>query len=288
MKKFVIALMVTSTAAIAFAQTAGTGHFRHQGMRHGGFGRIAAKLNLTDAQKQHLKDIRTADRENNKQLYAGFRAKLQELRALKDANDPKAADVKAQIESMQPRTQAARKANREAMLNILTPEQRDQLQQSRAFGRGMKRGMRMGFAAGMNLTDAQKAELKQLRQTARQQNAGLFADAKAKRQELRSLSADDPRASELKAQFQALRPRLEAARQQQHEAFVNILTAEQRAKLEQWKSCASRMVAGTGSRSSIPLPREDAADPAIGGVFLFPPHAKLRPSTCRTAPRFTI
>jgi protein CpxP len=241
MKKFVIALMVTATSAIGFAQTAGPGTFHKHGMDRGSFGHIAAKLNLTDAQKQQMKDIRSADRENNKQLYADFRSKLQELRALKEANDPKAADIKAELESMRPQIQAARKASHEAILNILTPEQRAELKsarQSRGFGgvRGAMHSMRGDFAAKLNLTDAQKAELKQARQTTHEQNAQLFADAKAKRQELRSLSADDPRAADMKAQLQALRPQLEAARKQQHEAFLNVLTAEQRAQLDQWKA----------------------------------------------------
>ena len=50
------------------------------------------------------------------------------------------------------------------------------------------------------------------------------------------MRADDPRASEVKAQLEALRPQLEAARKQQHEAFLNILTPEQRMQLEQWKA----------------------------------------------------
>src|SRR6266567_8676550 len=130
MKKFVIALLVTATSAIGFAQTAGPGTSPRHGHR-AGFGRMAAKLNLTDAQKQQMKDIRTAARESNKQLYADFRAKLQELRALKQANDPKAADVKAELQAMRPQIQAARKASREAMLNVLTPEQRGQLKAAR-------------------------------------------------------------------------------------------------------------------------------------------------------------
>src|SRR3954467_1184834 len=124
MKKFVIALLVTATSAIGFAQTAGPGTFHRHGNR-AGFGRIAAKLNLTDAQKQQLKDIRTADRERNQQLYADFRAKLQELRSLKKANDRKAEDVKAALKAMRPQIEAARQASRDAMLNILTAEQRE-------------------------------------------------------------------------------------------------------------------------------------------------------------------
>ena len=240
MKKFVIALMVTATSAIGFAQTAAPEPHHHQGHR-AGFGRIAAHVNLTDAQKQQLKDIRTADHQRNQQLYADFHAKLQEFRALKQANDPKADDVKAELKAMHPQIQAARKASREAMLNILTPEQRDQLKAARGahgFGRRMaaRRGIRAGLG-NLNLSDDQKAQLKQLRQTTQQQNAQLFADARATRQELRSLrGSNDARATELKAHLDALRPQLEAARKQQHEAFVNVLTPEQRTQLEQWKA----------------------------------------------------
>jgi protein CpxP len=238
MKKFVIALLVTATSAIGFAQTAGPGTPHARGHRVG-FGRIAAKLNLTDAQKQQLKDIRTASREQNKQLYADFRAKLQELRALKQANDPKADDVKAQLKAMRPQLEAARKASREAMLNILTPEQRDQLKAARQHGLGhrmARRGIRAGFGT-LNLNDEQKAQLKQLRETTQQQNKQLFADARSTRQELHSLrGSNDARATELKSHLETLRPQLEAARKQQHEAFVNILTPEQRTQLEQWKA----------------------------------------------------
>lgn len=166
MKKFVIALMVTATSAIGFAQTAAPATPHGHGHR-AGFGRVAAKLNLTDAQKQQMKDIRTADHERNQQLYADFRAKLQELRALKQANDPKADDVKAELKSMRPQMEAARKASREAMLNILTPEQRDQLKagrKSHGFARKMAAGRRLRAGFGnLNLNDEQKAQLKQLR-----------------------------------------------------------------------------------------------------------------------------
>jgi periplasmic protein CpxP/Spy len=237
MKKFVIALMVTATAAISFAQTDGPRQFHPRARRARHF---ASQLNLTDAQKQQLKDIRSADREQNKQLYADFHAKLQQFRALKRADDPTASDVKAQLEAMRPQIQAARKASHEAALNIFTPEQRDQLKEARqehGFGRGQARMMRSAIAHKLNLTDEQKAQLKQIRETNQQGNAQLFADARAKRQELRSLArANDPRASEVKAQLEALRPQLEAARKQQHEAFVNVLTPEQRSQLEQWKA----------------------------------------------------
>jgi periplasmic protein CpxP/Spy len=235
MKKVVIALMVAATASIAVAQTDVTSTFHRHVQRDG---LLAAGLNLTDAQKQQLKDIRTADRAQNKQLFADFHAKSQQFRALKKANDPSASDVKAELKAMKPQIQAARKANREAMLNVLTPDQRAQLKaarQSHRISRGQ--ALRGAVAQKLNLTDAQKAQLKQLRDTAKQQNAQLFADFHAKRQQLRALrQANDPGASDVKAQLEALRPQIETARQQQHTAFLSVLTPDQRAQIEQWKA----------------------------------------------------
>jgi Spy/CpxP family protein refolding chaperone len=235
MKKVVIALMVAATAVIAAAQTAGPGTVHGLGHRAG---LLAAKLNLTDAQKQQIKDIRTTDREQNKQLYVDFHTKLQQFRALKKANDPSASDVKAQLQAMKPQIKAARQASRKAMLNVLTPDQRAELKAFRQSG-GLRRGqaLRGAIAQKLNLTDAQKAQLKQLRETTNQANAQLFADVRAKRKELRSLTrANDPSASDVKAQLEALRPQVQAARQQQHTEFLNVLTDEQRALLDQWKA----------------------------------------------------
>lgn len=234
MKKIVIAFMVAATPAIVFAQTAGTAPLH----RHGQRARLAATLNLTDAEKQQLKDIRTADRAQNEQLYADFRAKAREYRTLKQANDPGAAGVKAQLRAMRPQIQAARKADREAMRSVLTPDQLAQFKaarQSRRLARGA--ALRGTVAQTLNLSDAQKAQLKQVHETNVQQNAQLFADVRTKREELHALKqANDPRASDVKEQLKALRPQLEAARQQQHDAVIDVLTPEQRAQLEQWKT----------------------------------------------------
>jgi Spy/CpxP family protein refolding chaperone len=238
MKKLLIALAVAATSAIAFAQTPADGAPQRHGHR-GAFHQLGANLNLTDAQKQQMKDIRSADRASNQQLYADFGAKLHQLRALRQANDPGAAAVKAEIESMKPQIEAARKASRQAMLNVLTADQRAQLKearQSRGFG-GRRGALRHVVASKLNLTDEQKSQFKALRQSTNDKNQQLFADAKAKRQEFHSLKkANDPRAADVKAELEALRPQLQAAKQAQHEAFLSILTPEQRTQLEQWKS----------------------------------------------------
>jgi Spy/CpxP family protein refolding chaperone len=239
MKKLLIALTVAATSAIAFAQTPADSA-PHRNGHHGGFHQLGAKLNLTDAQKQQMKDIRSADRASNQQLYADFGAKLHQLRALRQANDPGAAAVKAEIESMKPQIKAARKANRQAMLAVLTPDQRAQLKEARqSHGFGVRRGnaMRHAIASKLNLTDEQKSQFQQLRKANQDKNEQLFADAKAKRDEFHSLKkANDPRAADVKAELEALRPQIKAARQAQHEAFLSILTPEQRSQLEQWKS----------------------------------------------------
>lgn len=239
MKKFVIALMVTATSTLALAQTAGPG-LSHRHGHPGGLEMLATKLSLTDAQKQQMKDIRTADRATNKQLYTDFRAKVKQFRALKESNDPGAAAVKAELKSMKTQFTAARQAMHDAQLAVLTADQRAQLEtakQSRGFAELESRGLRGAVAQKLNLTDAQKTQIHQLRKASRSQNQQLFDEVRAKRQELRSLTkANDPRATDVKAQLEALRPQLVAARQLEHAAFVNVLTPEQRTQLDQLES----------------------------------------------------
>lgn len=128
MKKLVIAFAVAATAAAAFAAP----HARtaHRGAAH--MEKFAQTLNLTDAQKQQIRDIHQAARDRNKQLYADYRAKLRQFRELKRAGDPTADAVKAELQPMREQVKAARKATHEAVLNVLTAEQRQQLEQLRA------------------------------------------------------------------------------------------------------------------------------------------------------------
>lgn len=130
MKKLVIAFAVAATAAAAFA--APHAPSAHRGGRAGHMEKFAQKLNLTDAQKQQIRDIHQTDRQRNKQLYADFRAKLRQFRELKRAGDPGADAVKAELQPMREQIKAARKATHEAVLGVLTAEQRQQLDQWRA------------------------------------------------------------------------------------------------------------------------------------------------------------
>jgi periplasmic protein CpxP/Spy len=129
MKKFVIALAIAATAAAASAHGPRAGQ---DGPKAGRMMKFAAKLNLTDAQKQQIRDIHRADRERNQQLYADLRTKLRALREAKRSGDANADALKAEIQPLREQVKAARKATREQVRGVLTPEQRQQLEQWRA------------------------------------------------------------------------------------------------------------------------------------------------------------
>lgn len=135
MKKFITAVVVVAamTTPVAFAQN------EHFGHRHHSMAKFAQKLGLTDAQKQQIKDIRHADRQANKALFEQFRAKRQELRTLRENNDPNAENVKAEVKSLHQQLRAAQKATRDKIYDtVLTPEQRAQVDTWRAKRQGAK------------------------------------------------------------------------------------------------------------------------------------------------------
>jgi len=129
MKKFITAVVVVAamTTPVAFAQN------QHFGHRHRAMAKFAKKLGLTDAQKQQIKDIHQADRQANKALFEQLRAKRQELRALRQNNDPNADSVKAQVKALHQQIRAAQKATRDKIYNtVLTTDQRAQVDAWRA------------------------------------------------------------------------------------------------------------------------------------------------------------
>jgi Spy/CpxP family protein refolding chaperone len=126
MKQFVIALAIAATSLAALASP-------HPGtpQRRAHAQKLAKQLGLSDAQKQQIRDLRKADRAQNHQLYAGLRSKVREYRQLRQANDPRARDLRAEIRPLRQQARAARKQFRETRLSVLTPEQRQQLEQLR-------------------------------------------------------------------------------------------------------------------------------------------------------------
>lgn len=127
MKKFITGvIIIAATASMAFAAD-GTGA-RQYGRHRAELRREAIRqLNLTDAQRQQIRSIREANRRQNEQLYRDAQAKRREYRQLRRANDPRAESVKGELQAMRPQLRAAREAMRNQVRDVLTPEQRAQL-----------------------------------------------------------------------------------------------------------------------------------------------------------------
>jgi periplasmic protein CpxP/Spy len=160
MKKFanfkMLALVSLSSivlvASVAFAQTAGTtggdqnkarGEWRGRGKgegrkgdHRGGFmgGGMFEKLNLTDAQKASMKQIRESFGERTKSLSEQLRAKRQELHQANEGgtfNEALATQNLTESAGLQAKLMGEEFKLRQEMLAVLTPEQKTQLDQMR-------------------------------------------------------------------------------------------------------------------------------------------------------------
>jgi len=159
MKKFanfkMLALVSLSSivlvASVAFAQTATTtqgdqnkarGEWRGRGGRgegregdhRGGFGGggMFAKLNLTDAQKASMKQIRESFGDRTKSLREQLRAKRQELRQANQGgtfNEALVTQNLTESAGLQAKLMGEEFKLRQEMFAVLTPEQKTQLDQ---------------------------------------------------------------------------------------------------------------------------------------------------------------
>ena len=139
-------------APVASAQTAGGdqgarqgtherhgkgGFGKHRGGRRGGHmgGMMFRGLELTDAQKASLKQIRQSFGERTKSLREQLRAKHGELRQAEangTFNESLAAQKLAEVAPIQAKLMAEEFKLRQDSLAVLTPEQKAQLEQRRA------------------------------------------------------------------------------------------------------------------------------------------------------------
>ena len=109
-------------------------------------------------------------------------------------------------------------------------------------GEGMKRGRFGGdrLLARLNLTDDQKAKMKQIRQSFMESNKPLFDQLKAKRQELRQASEggtfNEALATQKLTEMTGLQAKLMGARFQLHQQELTVLTPEQKTQLDQLKA----------------------------------------------------
>ena len=99
---------------------------------------------------------------------------------------------------------------------------------------GMREG---GFFKQLNLTEDQKAKIKQIRDNYAQTNKPLRDQVRAKRQELRQASEggtfNEALATQKLTEIAPLEAKLMGEQQKLHQEMLSVLTAEQKAQLEQ-------------------------------------------------------
>jgi Spy/CpxP family protein refolding chaperone len=108
-------------------------------------------------------------------------------------------------------------------------------------GQGMKRGFdRDGAFGRLNLTDDQKAKMKQIRESFMANNKPLLDQVRAKREELRQASEggtfNEALATQKLTEMASLQAKLMGERFKLHQEMQSVLTAEQKAQLEQMKA----------------------------------------------------
>jgi Spy/CpxP family protein refolding chaperone len=101
-------------------------------------------------------------------------------------------------------------------------------------------GMQDGAFRQLNLTDDQKAKIKQIRESFAERNKPLREQLHAKRQELRQSSEggtfDEALATQKLTEMASLEARLMGEEFKLHQETLSVLTAEQKAQLEQSKA----------------------------------------------------
>jgi protein CpxP len=128
------------TATLAFAAPPEGRHGGKHG-RHGFGGKLAEKLNLTDAQKEQIKSIRKASFEQNKAFFENARQMRQDLRAAKEANDTARLEaLKSTMQSQREQMKQIRDAEKQQILSVLTTEQRVQFEAMQAEHKGRRGG----------------------------------------------------------------------------------------------------------------------------------------------------
>ena len=102
---------------------------------------------------------------------------------------------------------------------------------------GMREG---GFFRNLNLTEDQKAKIKQIHQSFAEKNKPLMEQLRAKRQELRQASEggtfNEALATQKLTEIAPLEAKLMGERARLHQETLSVLTAEQKAQLEQAKA----------------------------------------------------
>ena len=109
----------------------------------------------------------------------------------------------------------------------------------KAWGHGHRHGaMAAHLAQKLNLTDAQKDQMKALHRSFREENKAFFDSVRATRQELKAAkqAGDQAKIDSLKPTIESQRAQMKQLHAAQKEKFLSILTPEQRTQLEALKA----------------------------------------------------
>jgi len=127
--------------------------------------------------------------------------------------------------------------------SVSTDQTKGQDTQREWRGRGKEHGwggMRGGSFRQLNLTDDQKAKMKQIRESFAQSNKPLREQLRAKRQELRQASEggtfNEALATQKLTDMASLEAKAMGERFRLHQEMLSVLTPEQKAQLEQQKA----------------------------------------------------
>ena len=134
-----------------------------------------------------------------------------------------------------------------AVAQTATPSGQDKGQETRPEWRGRGRGARgnhgwegAGFFKQLNLTDDQKAKMKQIRESFAERNKPLREQLQAKRQELRQANEggtfNEALATQKLTEMASLEAKLMGERIRLRQEMVSVLTPEQKAQLDQAKA----------------------------------------------------
>lgn len=125
-------LAVSASLAIAGTHQGKEGWGGHRG--HGLMSeQLAQKLNLTDSQKQQVRDLNATFRKDNAAFFQSFRQTMKDVRAAKEANDTAKLDaLKPTVDSQKAQMKQLRQAQEPKILSILTPDQQAQYQALKA------------------------------------------------------------------------------------------------------------------------------------------------------------
>ena len=121
-------------------------------------------------------------------------------------------------------------------------------------GRGGRRGGRMGgmMFAGINLTDDQKAKMKEIGQSFRESTKSLHEQLRAKRQELRQASEggtfNEALATQKLQESAGLQAKLMGEQFRMRQQMLSVLTPEQKTQLEQKRAEFKAKRANHGER----------------------------------------